>query len=133
MVCALSSCDADEPRIGTGCTGTSTAGEVTGTCKTRLINLHLVTDNRSVSDVLSELDRVKQKLKTTEETVAYLSEKMRTYRYRWLEEYYRADNLERHMPSDIYVPHLAQIAEGAPSPGFSPGFLEWELEGEGEA
>jgi hypothetical protein len=29
------------------------------------------------------------------------------------------------------VPHLAQIAEGAPSPGFSP--LEWELEEEGEA
>jgi hypothetical protein len=89
-------------------------------------------DNRSVSDVLSELDRVKQKLKTTEETVAHLLEKVRTYRYRWLEEYYRADNLERHMPCDIYVPHLAQIAEGAPSPGFSSAFLEWELEGEGE-
>jgi hypothetical protein len=90
-------------------------------------------DNRSVSDVLSELDRVKQKLKTTEETVVYLLEKVKTYRYRWLEENYRADNLEHHMPCDIYVPHLAQIAEGAPSPGFSPAFLEWELEGEGEA
>jgi hypothetical protein len=39
-------------------------------------------DNQSVGDVLSELDRVKQNLKTTEETIAYLSEKVRTYRYR---------------------------------------------------
>jgi hypothetical protein len=88
-------------------------------------------ENRSVSDVESELDQVKQKLKTAEETVAHLSERVSTYRYRWLEEYYRADNLERHMPCDTLVPHLAQIAEGAPSPGFSP--LEWELEEEGEA
>ncbi|KAG1802175.1 uncharacterized protein HD556DRAFT_1438212 [Suillus plorans] len=87
-------------------------------------------DNRSISEVESELDQVKQKLSTTEDTVAYLSDKMMTYRYRWLEEYYRADNLKHHMPSDVCLPIIPQIAEGAPSPGLSPEFLEWDLEDE---
>ncbi|KAG1893721.1 uncharacterized protein F5891DRAFT_985624 [Suillus fuscotomentosus] len=98
----MSNCDVDDPQIGTDCRGTQTAE--------------------------SELDQVKQKLSTAEDTVVYLSDKMMTYRYRWLEEYYRADNLERHMPSDVCLPIVPQIAEGAPSPGLSPEFLEWDLE-----
>lgn len=42
---------------------------------------------------------------------------MKTYRYRWIENYYRADNLERHMPDGVVVPDLDQIPESAASPG----------------
>ncbi|KAG1883207.1 uncharacterized protein F5891DRAFT_990894, partial [Suillus fuscotomentosus] len=102
----MSNCDVDDPQIGTDCRkfhpnnrlvdrGTQTA----------------VMDNRSISEVESELDQVKQKLSTAEDTIVYLSDKMMTYRYRWLEEYYRADNLERHMPSDVCLPIVPQIAE----------------------
>jgi len=55
---------------------------------------------------------------------------VRKYRYRWLEEYHRANNLERHMPRDVHVPDLGQIAEGASSPGFIPDFLECDAAGE---
>jgi hypothetical protein len=55
---------------------------------------------------------------------------MKAYRYKWLEEYHRASNLERYMPFDICVPDLAQIAEGASSPSFSPDFLERDAGGE---
>jgi len=56
-----------------------------------------------------------------ENNVAYLSDRVKTYRDRWLEEYYRADNLKYHMPSGIHVVDLPQIPEGAPSPTFFPG------------
>jgi hypothetical protein len=61
-----------------------------------------------------------------EDNIAYLSDRVIMYRYRWLEEYYRAKNLEHHMPSGIYVPDLGQIPLGAPSPSFSTEFLAWD-------
>ncbi|KAG2113325.1 hypothetical protein BD769DRAFT_1391651 [Suillus cothurnatus] len=73
-----------------------------------------------------ELHQVKEQLRNAEDNIAYLSDRVITYRYRWLEEYYRAENLERHMPSGIYVPDLGQIPLGAPSPGFSTEFLAWD-------
>jgi hypothetical protein len=45
------------------------------------------------------------------------------YRYRWLEEYYRADNLERHMPGSVNVPDLAQIPQGTLSPNLYPEYV----------
>lgn len=48
---------------------------------------------------------------------------MQTYRDRWLEEYYRANNLEYHMPSNIFVADLPQIPLGAPSPTVFPRYL----------
>jgi hypothetical protein len=60
--------------------------------------------------------------------IAYLSERVNTYRYRWLEEYYRADNLERHMPCDVDIPELGQIPEGLASPAFFPEFFTWNEE-----
>ncbi|KAG1907981.1 uncharacterized protein F5891DRAFT_974571 [Suillus fuscotomentosus] len=55
------------------------------------------------------------------------TEWVRVYRHRWLEEYHRAENLEVLMPNTSNIPHLDQIQEGAPSPGFSPEFLNKEL------
>jgi hypothetical protein len=81
--------------------------------------------------VESDLRLVKEQLRNTENTIAYLSDMVRTYRHRWLEEYHRANNLERHMPCHIHVPDLAQIAEGASSPGFFRDFLECDAAGEG--
>jgi hypothetical protein len=46
-----------------------------------------------------------------------------TYRNRWLEEYYRANNLEYHMPSGIHVVDPPQIPVGASSPTFFPCYL----------
>ncbi|KAG2090031.1 uncharacterized protein F5147DRAFT_658290 [Suillus discolor] len=115
------SCDANDPPIGTDCRKFHSNNQ--------LVNRGMQTavmDNRSIGEVESELDPVKEKLRATEDTVAYLSDKMGTYRYKWLEEYYCAENLECHMPYDVCVPHPAQIAEGAPSPAFSPEFLEWD-------
>lgn len=68
-------------------------------------------------------------MKNAESTIAHLSDKVTKYRYRWLEEYYRAENLDRHMPGDIYVPDLPQIAVGIPSPSCSE-FLMWDEAGE---
>jgi hypothetical protein len=73
-----------------------------------------------------ELHQVKEQLRNAEDNIAYLSDRVITYRYRWLEEYYHAKNLECHMPSGIYVPDLGQIPLGAPSPGFSTEFLAWD-------
>ncbi|KAG1895079.1 uncharacterized protein F5891DRAFT_984534 [Suillus fuscotomentosus] len=112
--------------------GTQTAVEIAGTSSTRLGDFHRVMNDRSIGEVESELDQVKQKLRTTEDTVAYLSDKVGTYRRRWLEEYYRAENLKHHMPCEVCIPDLPQIAEGIPSPGFSPEFLEWEEQNYGE-
>jgi hypothetical protein len=72
------------------------------------------------------MNQLEEQLRSAEESIAYLTDRVMVYRYRWLEEYYRADNLERHMPSDIYVPDLAQIPLGTSSPGFSAEFLAWE-------
>ncbi|KAG1885836.1 hypothetical protein F4604DRAFT_1676299 [Suillus subluteus] len=76
----------------------------------------------------SELRLVKEQLRNAEKNVAYLSDRVKTYRDRWLEEYYRANNLEYHMPSGIHVADLAQIPEGAPSPTFFPGYLDGDDE-----
>ncbi|KAG1765873.1 hypothetical protein EV702DRAFT_1050864 [Suillus placidus] len=115
----MSSCD--DPQVGADCRKCHLNNQLVdrGTQT-------IVMGNRSISEVESELDRVKQKLRTTEDTVAYLSDKVGMYRYNWLEEYYHAENLERHMPFGVDVPDLGQIAEGAPSP------LEWDWEGEVE-
>ncbi|KAG1900033.1 uncharacterized protein F5891DRAFT_980645 [Suillus fuscotomentosus] len=75
----------------------------------------------------SELCCIKEQLSGAEVNIAYLLEWVRVYRHRWLEEYHRAENLEVLMPDDIDIPHLDQIQEGAPSPGFSPEFLNKEL------
>ncbi|KAJ8581091.1 hypothetical protein M405DRAFT_847254 [Rhizopogon salebrosus TDB-379] len=85
-----------------------------------------VTDEQSTSEVESELHRVKEQLRNAESSIAYLSDRVKTYRNRWLEEYHRADNLERYMPYGNHVPDLAQIPDGAPSPSFSPDFLAWD-------
>ncbi|KAG2743181.1 hypothetical protein P692DRAFT_20878815 [Suillus brevipes Sb2] len=71
----------------------------------------------------SELHQLQEQLRKAEESMAYLTDRVIMYRYRWLEEHYRADNLERHMPSDIHVPDLAQIPLNTPSPGWSAEFL----------
>ena len=71
----------------------------------------------------SELCFVKEQLRNTENSVAYLSDRVKIYRDRWLEEYYRTNNLEFHMPSDIVVADLPQIPEGTSSPTFSCGNL----------
>ncbi|KAG2151804.1 hypothetical protein BD769DRAFT_1658254 [Suillus cothurnatus] len=79
-------------------------------------------------EVESELRSVKERLENAENMIAYLSERVNTYRYRWLEEYYRADNLERHMPCDVNIPELGQIPEGLASPAFFPEFFTWNEE-----
>ncbi|KAG0702002.1 hypothetical protein DFH29DRAFT_875436 [Suillus ampliporus] len=77
----------------------------------------------------SELRFVKEQLRNTEKNTAYLSDRVKTYRDRWLEEYYRANNLEHHMPSGIHVADLAQIPEGASSPTLFPEYLYGDDEG----
>ncbi|KAG1806160.1 hypothetical protein EV424DRAFT_1350856 [Suillus variegatus] len=91
-----------------------------------------VHSQRSALIAESELDQVKQKSRTTEDTIAYLSDKVGMYRHRWLKEYYQAENLEHHMLCEVYIPDLPQITEGIPSLGFSPEFLEWEEQNYGE-
>ncbi|KAG1895782.1 uncharacterized protein F5891DRAFT_983961 [Suillus fuscotomentosus] len=73
-------------------------------------------DEESKSELEDELRRVKEQLRSAEDNIAYLSERMKTYRYRWIEDYHRAENLELHMPYGTYVPDLDQIPEGAASP-----------------
>jgi hypothetical protein len=85
-------------------------------------------DEESQGRVESELLRVKEQLEDAQNVIAHLSERVSTYRYRWLEEYYHADNLERHMPSGVYVPDLDQIQEGIASPAFYPEFFTWNEE-----
>lgn len=97
--------------------------------ETSLRNLHLVEDAQSISEGESELCRVKEQLRNAESIIAHLSDKVTKYRYRWLEEYYRAENLNCHMPCNIYVPDLPQIALGIPSPSCSE-FLKWDEAGE---
>ncbi|KAG1869688.1 hypothetical protein C8R48DRAFT_670941 [Suillus tomentosus] len=77
-------------------------------------------DEESKSELEDELRRVKEQLRSAEDNIAYLSERMKTYRYRWIEDYHRAENLELHMPYGTYVPDLDQIPEGAASPKLFP-------------
>lgn len=89
----------------------------------------LGTEEESKSELESELRHVKEQLKGTEIHMAYLSERVATYRHRWLEDYYRAKNLERCMPDSVEVPHLDQIRPGTASPAFCPELFSWENEG----
>ncbi|KAG1893831.1 uncharacterized protein F5891DRAFT_985467 [Suillus fuscotomentosus] len=89
----------------------------------------LGTDEESKSEIESELRHVKEQLKGAEIYIAYLLERVATYRHRWLEDYHRAENLERCMPDFVYVPHLDQIPPNAPSPTFGPELFSWEDEG----
>jgi hypothetical protein len=88
-------------------------------------NSYLGKDEELQDGVESELRRLKKQLENAENVIAHLSERVNTYRYRWLEEYYRADNLERHMPCDIDVPVLGQIPAGTASPAFCPELFTW--------
>jgi hypothetical protein len=82
---------------------------------------------KSKSDLELELCRVREQLMSAETNIVYLSEWAGMYRHRWLEDYHHTENLELHMPDDVYIPHLDQIPEGAPSPSsFLPEF--WSLE-----
>ncbi|KAG1761635.1 hypothetical protein EV702DRAFT_1207104 [Suillus placidus] len=73
--------------------------------------------------------KVKEQLRNVDDHIAYLMDRMRTYRYKWLEEYYCAKNLELHMPDGIKVPDLDQIPEDIASPAFIPELLGWDGEG----
>ncbi|KAG1896778.1 uncharacterized protein F5891DRAFT_983200 [Suillus fuscotomentosus] len=84
-----------------------------------------VSNEQSISEE-SELRLVKEQLRNEEKNGAYLSDRVKTYRDRWLEEYYRANNLEYHIPSDIHVADLPQIPEGLSSPKLFSDCLEWE-------
>ncbi|KAG1861341.1 hypothetical protein C8R48DRAFT_673437 [Suillus tomentosus] len=87
------------------------------------------TDEHSQREAESELIRVKEQLRSAENHIAHLLERVSTYRYRWLTEYHRAENLELHMPNGVYVPDLDQIREDIASPGFMPELLAWDSEG----
>lgn len=91
----------------------------------RVWNSYLGKDEELQDGVESELHRLKEQLENAENVIAHLSERVNTYRYRWLEEYYRADNLKHHMPCDIVVPVLGQIPEGLASPAFFPELFTW--------
>jgi hypothetical protein len=84
---------------------------------------HLGTDERSNCKLEAELCHVKEQLKNAENHIEYLSDRVATYRQRWLEAHHRADNLEHHMPYGIYVPDLDQIPEDTASPKFFPEYL----------
>ncbi|KAG2046381.1 hypothetical protein BDR06DRAFT_977516 [Suillus hirtellus] len=75
-----------------------------------------------------ELQLIKEHLRNAENNIAYLSDRVMTYRDRLLEEYYHADNLEHHMPSNIHVAHPPQIPYGAPSPMFFSRSLDGDDE-----
>ncbi|KAG2739947.1 hypothetical protein P692DRAFT_20755427, partial [Suillus brevipes Sb2] len=99
-------------------------------CRQNKILVHSSTqtmgaEEESKSDLESELRRIKEQLRSAEDNIAYLSERVKTYRHRWMEEYYRAENLELHMPYGICVPDLDQIPEGAASPKI---LAEWSLD-----
>ncbi|KAG1889784.1 uncharacterized protein F5891DRAFT_1198372 [Suillus fuscotomentosus] len=91
----------------------------------------IVEDGRSTSKLESELHQVKEQLRNAENSAVYLSDRVAMYRYRWLEEYYHAENLVRYMPPGTYVPDLPQIADGVPSPSTSFNFLKWDEADEG--
>ncbi|KAG1854092.1 hypothetical protein C8R48DRAFT_675687 [Suillus tomentosus] len=108
----LEDSDIENSEMGADCTGTQTTGEIE--------------DGQPMIEVESELRQVKEQLRDAENNIAYLSDRVLTYRYRWLEEYYRAENLDHHMPQDICVPDLPQVTYGAPSPSISSDILKWD-------
>ncbi|KAG1847299.1 hypothetical protein C8R48DRAFT_677641 [Suillus tomentosus] len=115
----LRGCDVDELR-GSDCEQLQTKQLIhSGTQTTG-------TNEESKSGLESELYRVKEELRNAENNNAYLVERMTTYRRRWLEEYYRADNLERYMPYGVCVPDIGQISNDAASP---TGYLACDIEG----
>lgn len=87
---------------------------------------HLVTDGQSMIELEFELGQVKEQLSNANNNIVYLSDRVITYRYRWLEEYNRAENLDHHMPHDVCVPDIPQVADGAPSPSTLSEFLNWD-------
>ncbi|KAG2357558.1 hypothetical protein BDR07DRAFT_1380044 [Suillus spraguei] len=78
------------------------------------------TDKEFKGELESELCGVKEQLRGMQISIAHLLEWVERYRYKWLEEYHCAKDLELHMPDGTYVPHLDQIPQDAPSPGFKP-------------
>jgi hypothetical protein len=78
---------------------------------------HLDSDDILKRELESQLRNMKEQLKSVRIHIEFLSKRMKTYRYRRIENYYRADNLERHMPDGVVVPDLDQIPESATSPG----------------
>jgi hypothetical protein len=78
---------------------------------------HLDSDDILKHELESQLHNVKEQLKSARIHIEFLSKQMKTYRYRWIENYYCADNLEHHMPDEVVVPDLDQIPESAASPG----------------
>ncbi|KIK33575.1 hypothetical protein CY34DRAFT_18286 [Suillus luteus UH-Slu-Lm8-n1] len=85
-----------------------------------------VTDGQSMIELEFELGQVKEQLSNANNNIVYLSDRVITYRYRWLEEYNRAENLDHHMPHDVCVPDIPQVADGAPSPSTLSEFLNWD-------
>ncbi|KAG2147528.1 hypothetical protein DEU56DRAFT_753385 [Suillus clintonianus] len=69
------------------------------------------TDQQSKREAESELSQVKEKLRNAYDHISYLSDRVGMYRHRWLTEYYRAENLELHMPEGVNIPDLDQIRE----------------------
>lgn len=84
-----------------------------------------VSNEQSISEE-SKLCLIKEQLRNMEQNGAYLSDRVKTYRDRWLEEYYCTNNLEYHIPSNIHVADLPQIPKGLSSPKLFPDCLEWE-------
>lgn len=83
----------------------------------------------SKSELEYQLHHIQKQLKSMKTHNEFLSEKMKTYRYRWLESYHHTDNLECHMLDGIEVPSLDQIQENAPSPGYFTDLLGSDHEG----
>ncbi|KAG1843866.1 hypothetical protein C8R48DRAFT_678613 [Suillus tomentosus] len=108
----LEDSDIENSEMGTDCTGMQTTGEIE--------------DGQPMIEVESELRQVKEQLRDAKNNIAYLSDRVLTYRYRWLEEYYCTENLDHHMPQDICVPDLPQVTYGAPSPSISSDILKWD-------
>jgi hypothetical protein len=80
------------------------------------LKYHLDANKDSKSKLESQLCHIREQLSSTENHIAYLLERMTTYRQRWLEDYHHTENLEHHMPYGICVPDLGQIPEDVASP-----------------
>ncbi|KAG1759541.1 hypothetical protein EDD22DRAFT_849177 [Suillus occidentalis] len=93
-------------------------------CKQIQQNRNLIDRGTQTIGEEAELRFVKEQLRNADNNVAYLSERVAMYRVRWLEEYYCANNLKSHMPSDIHMAILPQIPVGAPSPTFFPSYSD---------
>jgi hypothetical protein len=103
-------------------TETQTIGEISNSDSGDCMKNHLVSKEQCLSE-MTELHLIKEQLRSAEDNIAYLSDRVQMYRVRWLEEYYHTNNLKYHMPSGIYVADLPQIPEGASSPISFPNYL----------